>query len=100
VPHADTMKARPATVRSVVSVLALGLAVLGNHLRQRPSQVCDTNIQGDSATVLRGGVRADLTVFGHSDDSATFLSRSDTSNDDRAKQKQRDQNQPTQGQCR
>ena len=66
-------------------------------LRQRPSQVCDTNIQGDSAFVLRGGVRADLTVFGHSDDSATFLSRSDTSNDDRAKQKQRDQNQPTQG---
>jgi hypothetical protein len=25
------MKARPAIVRSVVSVLALGLAVLGNH---------------------------------------------------------------------
>jgi hypothetical protein len=35
-------------------------------------------------------MRAGLTVFGHSDDSATFL-RSDTSNHDRAKQKQRDQ---------
>ena len=53
-----------------------------SYLRQRPSQVCDTNIQGDSATILRGGVRAGPTVFGHSDDSAIFLSRSDTSNGD------------------
>ena len=53
-------------------------------LRQRPSQVCDTNIQR-SATVL--------TVFGHSDELVTFLG---TSNQDRAKQKKHD-NQPTQG---
>ena len=38
-------------------------------LRQRSSQAFDTSIQGDSATVLRSGVRADLTLFGHSDDS-------------------------------
>jgi hypothetical protein len=59
-------------------------------LRQRPSQVCDTNIQ---RSVLRGGVGAGLTVFGHSDELVTFLG---TSNQDRAKQKKHD-NQPTQG---
>jgi hypothetical protein len=55
-------------------------------LRQRPSQVCDTNIQGDAATVL-GGVPAGLTVFGHSD----------SSNDDKAKRKYHARNQPNQG---
>jgi hypothetical protein len=53
-------------------------------LRQRPTQVCDTNIQGGSATVLVGGVRADVAVPEHSDDST----------DDQAKQNQRDQSQP------
>ena len=62
-------------------------------LRQRPSQVCDTNIRGNSATVLGGGARPNLIMFGHSDDSATFPSRSDTSNDDQSQQKQRDHNQ-------
>jgi hypothetical protein len=71
------------------------VAVQRGILRQRPSQVCDTNIHGDSATVLRGGVRAVITVFGHSDDSGSFLRRSCTSADDRAKQKQREHNQPT-----
>jgi hypothetical protein len=56
-------------------------------LRQRPSQACDTNIQGDTATVLGSGGRADLTVFGHSD----------CSNEDSAKRKHRDHNQPNQG---
>jgi hypothetical protein len=55
-------------------------------LRQRPSQVCDTNIQGDAATVLGRGVPAGLTVLGHSD----------YSNDDSAKRKHRDHNQPNQ----
>src|ERR1700682_6430813 len=36
-------------------------------LRQRPSQVCDTNIRGDAAAVLGGRVRADLAGFGHGD---------------------------------
>ena len=53
-------------------------------LRQRPSQVCDTNIQGDAATVLGSGVPAGLTVFGHSD----------YSNDDCAQRKHHDHNQP------
>jgi hypothetical protein len=56
-------------------------------LRQCPSQVCDTNIQGDAATVLGSGVPAGLTVFGHSD----------SSNDDKAKRKYHDRNQPNQG---
>lgn len=55
--------------------------------RQRPPQVCDTNIRGDSVTVLRSGARADFTVFGHSHDS----------NDDRADRKQRDHDQPNSG---
>jgi hypothetical protein len=71
------------------------VAVQRGILRQRPSQVCDTNIQGDSATALRSGMRAVTTVFGHSDDLNIFLSRSCTLTDNCAKQKQREHNQPT-----
>jgi hypothetical protein len=56
-------------------------------LRQRPSQVCDTNIQSDAVTVLGSGVPAGLTVFGHSE----------SANDDKAKRKYHDRNQPNQG---
>ena len=59
-------------------------------LRQRPSQVCDTNIQSDAVTVLGSGVPAGLTVFGHSD----------SSNDDKAKRKYHDRDQPNQGRGR
>jgi hypothetical protein len=56
-------------------------------LRQRPSQVCDTNIQGDAATIPGSGVPAGVTVFGDSD----------YSNDDSAKRKHREHSQPNQG---
>ena len=56
-------------------------------LWQRSSQASDTRIRGDSPAVLRSGGRADLTVFGRSDDS----------NDDRAKQKHHEHNQPSPG---
>src|SRR5439155_21095119 len=56
-------------------------------LWQRSSQVCDTHILGGPTTVLKNGGRADITVFGPSDDS----------NDDRADQKHRDHNQPSPG---
>jgi hypothetical protein len=47
----------------------------------------DANIQSVSAAVLRGGLGAGLTVFGHSDEAVSFLNRSDIPNEDRAKQK-------------
>ena len=55
-------------------------------LRQRPTQACGTNVR-DSVTVLVGGVRADLAVVGHSDDST----------DDHPTQKQHDYYQPSPG---
>ena len=55
-------------------------------LRQRPTQACGTNVR-DSVTVLVGGVRADLAVLGHSDDST----------DDHPTQEQRDYYQPSPG---
>jgi hypothetical protein len=56
-------------------------------LRQRPTQVCGTNIKHDAATVLVGSVCADVAVPEHSD----------SSTDDHAKQDQRDHNQPRPG---
>jgi hypothetical protein len=57
------------TIAAGIAGMRPRVAVQQVILRQGPSQVCDTNIQGDLATAL---------------------SRSHTSNDDRAKQKQRD----------
>ena len=56
-------------------------------LRQRPPQVCDTNIQSGSGAILAGSVSADLTVFGH--DGHT--------DDDRSEYKQREHDQPRPG---
>src|SRR5260221_14689821 len=55
------MKARPATVQSVVSVLALGLAVLGNHSPtekqgRRPSQWGFVRVSGRGRFVCHGSV--------------------------------------------
>lgn len=75
-----------------------GSAHAAYALRQRPSQATDTGIQDDLAIFLGIGARAGLTAFGRSNDSATFLSRSENLNDHRSKHKQCYQNQATQ--CR
>ena len=64
-------------------------------LLQRTSEAFDaTDIRRNVATVLGGGARAVPAVIGRRDDCVTSLSRSDTSNDDRAKHEQRDHDQP------
>ena len=67
------------------------VAVQQITLRQRSLQVCDANIQGANVLAgglrLAGGVRADLTVFGHSDDA----------NDNRGKHEHRSYDQPSPG---
>jgi hypothetical protein len=74
------LQIRLSRVRCMMTRVAAQQVILW----QRPSQVCDTNIEVYSAAVLARGVRANVAVSEHSDDST----------DDHAKQKQHDQHQP------
>jgi hypothetical protein len=56
-------------------------------LWQRSSEASDTSFRGDSPDVLMSGGRADITVFGRSDDS----------NNDRAEHEHYQHNQPGPG---
>ena len=69
--------------------IACRLRVPSGTLFYRSSQASDTRALGNRLTVLGSGRRADIAVFVRSDDS----------NDYRAEQKQREQNQPGPGRC-